>query len=262
MGQVPCSCADPGLAVLNLADACALGRFSVKPIRPKGCETEKELGPTVSGSVRKSPLRTGLSAGQTVRTLDPGSRRQRATPWGRRWAALIHGPYLSWDEGTYSRLQPGVNVVAFEVAAITSTVTAGSAVIPQAEIVADGKVLASTDGHGVPSAASTLQEQVERGSAIVQAPLSEVYRLAQGFDRWRVDATSTPVEVKCSVQPVKALLSRRVDYPDYVVRQPSWSSQGEVRTGSRWTTHGTRSLADIGPKLAVTRRKNWRRSLP
>ncbi|MCX6916536.1 MAG: hypothetical protein NT167_26410, partial [Verrucomicrobia bacterium] len=65
------------------------------------------------------------------------------------------------------------------------------------------------------------------------------------------DTASPAAEAKVSVQPAKALLPRRVDYPDYTVRQPSWLvAQGEVRTGLKvnkpWKD---RSLTDIGPKL-------------
>ena len=85
-----------------------------------------------------------------------------------------------------------------------------------------------------------------------QRPFSEVYRLAPGYDRWRTD-TDGRRERGQSLDPArrKALLPRRVDYPDYVVRQPSWLvAQGQVRTGLKvdqpWKD---RSLTGIGPKL-------------
>ena len=84
-----------------------------------------------------------------------------------------------------------------------------------------------------------------------QRPFSEVYRLAPGCDRWRTDLAAAPAEAKVSALPARALLPRRVDYPDYVVRQPSWLvARGQVRTGIKvekpWKD---RSLTAIGPKL-------------
>ncbi len=174
---------------------------------------------------------------------------------------LGHGPargphgFFRVDEWDLTaKLQPGENVVAFEVAGYNanSYYLLDQPSFLQAEVVAGGKVLASTGGSGAAFTATILKERVQKVQRYsFQRPFSEVYRLAPGYDRWRAESGPLPEETKVSALPVKALLPRRVDYPDYVVRQPSWLvSQGQVRTGLKvdqpWKD---RSLTDIGPKL-------------
>ena len=103
------------------------------------------------------------------------------------------GPTVSsaWTSGTLrDKLQPGVNVVAFEVAGynVNSYYLLDQPSFLQAEVVADGKVLASTGGTGAPFIATILKERVQKVQRYsFQRPFSEVYRLAPGFDRWRGD---------------------------------------------------------------------------
>jgi alpha-L-rhamnosidase len=244
----------PALLILltcaNLA-ASAASFVSAKPIWPKGRETEKNLLVGFRASF-KAPAQERVILRATGATL------YRVCLNGH---FLGHGPargphgYFRVDQWDLTdKLQPGVNVVAFEVAGynVNSYYLLDQPSFLQAEIVADGKVLASTDGHGAPFTANILKERVQKVQRYsFQRPFSEVYRLAPGSDRWRTDTALTPGETKVSTQPAKALLPRRVDYPDYVVRQPSWLvSQGQVRTGVKvdapWKD---RSLTDIGPKL-------------
>jgi alpha-L-rhamnosidase len=238
------------LACANLA-ASAPSFVSAKPIWPKGRETEKNLFVGLRASF-KAPAQERVILRATGATL------YRVCLNGH---FLGHGPargphgYYRMDEWDLTdKLQPGANVVAFEVAGynVNSYYLLDQPSFLQAEIVADGKVLASTDGHGTPFTAAILKERVQKVQRYsFQRPFSEVYRLAPGYDRWRADAASTFDEAKISAQPAKALLPRRVSYPDYVVRQPSWLvSQGQVRTGVKadapWKD---RSLTAIGPKL-------------
>ena len=158
-----------------------------------------------------------------------------------------------WD--VTAKLQPGINVVAFEVAGYNANSYSllDQPSFLQAEVLAGGKVLASTGGSGAAFTASILKERVQKVQRYsFQRPFSEVYRLAPGYDRWRTETTAVSSEPKLAVQPVKALLPRRVAYPDYVVRQPSWRiAQGQFKTGVKvehpWKD---RSLTGIGPKLA------------
>jgi alpha-L-rhamnosidase len=244
----------PALLILltcaNLV-ASAASFVCAKPIWPKGRETEKNLWVGFHASF-KAPAQERIILRATGATL------YRVCLNGH---FLGHGPargphgYFRVDEWDLTdKLQPGVNVVAFEVAGynVNSYYLLDQPSFLQAEIVADGKVLASTDGHGAPFTATILKERVQKVQRYsFQRPFSEVYRLAPGCDRWRADAASTLDEAKVSAQPAKALLPRRVSYPDYVVRQPSWLvSQGQVRTGVKadapWKD---RSLTTIGPKL-------------
>ena len=157
-----------------------------------------------------------------------------------------------WD--LTDKLQPGVNVVAFEVAGynVNSYSLLDQPSFLQAEVVAGGNVLASTDGKGAAFIASILKERVQKVQRYsFQRAFSEVYRLTPGYDHWRSDPAAVFAETKVSSLPAKALLPRRVDYPDYAVRQPSWIvSQGQVRTGLKvdkpWKD---RSLTGVGPKF-------------
>ncbi len=224
---------------------------SGKPIWPKGRETEKNLFVGFHASF-KAPAQEKVLLRATGATL------YRVFLNGH---FLGHGPargphgFFRVDEWDLTgKLQPGVNVVAFEVAGYNANSYAllDQPSFLQAEIVAGGKVLASTDGSGASFDATILKERVQKVQRYsFQRPFSEVYRLAPGYDHWRTDTASPPAEAKVSVQPAKALLPRRVDYPDYTVRQPSWLvAQGQVRTGVKvnkpWKD---RSLTDIGPKL-------------
>ena len=87
-----------------------------------------------------------------------------------------------------------MNVVAFEVAGYNanSYYLLDQPSFLQAEVVAGGKVLASTDGSGAPFDATILKERVQKVQRYsFQRPFSEVYRLAPGYDRWRTDAAPT-----------------------------------------------------------------------
>lgn len=238
------------LASANLA-VSAPSFDSAKPIWPRGRETEKNLFVGFRASF-KAPAQEKVILRATGATLYRVFLNGHFL--GEGPARGPHGFFRVDEWDLTAKLQPGVNVVAFEVAGynVNSYYLLDQPSFLQAEIVADGKVLASTDGHGAPFTATILKERVQKVQRYsFQRPFSEVYRLAPGYDRWRLDTASTPGEAKCSVQPTKALLSRRVDHPGYVIRQPSWLvSRGQVRTGLKldhpWKD---RSLTAIGPKL-------------
>jgi alpha-L-rhamnosidase len=175
---------------------------------------------------------------------------------------LGHGPargphgYFRVDEwGLGGRLRPGVNVVAFEVAGYNanSYYLLDQPSLLQAEVVADGKVLASTGGKGKRFVAAILEERVRKVQRYsFQRPFSEVYRLAPGYDRWRAEPKLGLRPIVTTALPSRALLPRRVDYPEYALRQPhAIVAGGEVGRGNLpanpWKD---RSLTTVGPKLA------------
>src|ERR1035441_6683753 len=224
---------------------------SAKPIWPKGRETEKNLFAGFRVAF-KAPAQEKVVLRATGATI------YRVFLNGH---FLAHGPargphgYFRMDEWDLTRnLQPGVNVVAFEVAGynVNSYSLLDQPSFLQAEIVAGGKVLASTDGKGAAFVATILKERVQKVQRYsFQQPFSEVYRLAPGCDHWHSDPAAASAEAKVTDLPARTLLPRRVDYPDYVVRQPSWLvSRGQVRAGLKvaqpWKD---RSLTAIGPKL-------------
>ena len=224
---------------------------SAKPIWPKGRETEKNLFAGFRAAF-KAPAQEKVVLRATGATLYRVFLNGHFLAQGP--ARGPHGYFRVDEWDLTAKLQPGVNVVAFEVAGynVNSYYLLDQPSFLQAEVVAGGKVLASTDGGGAAFIATILKERVQKVQRYsFQRPFSEVYRLAQGYDRWRSDPAPALVEAKISVQPAKALLLRRVDYPDYVVRQPSFLvSQGDVTTGLKvahpWKD---RSLTGIGPKL-------------
>ncbi|MEI8043427.1 MAG: hypothetical protein WCL11_18605, partial [Verrucomicrobiota bacterium] len=202
---------------------------SARPVWPKGRETEKNLFVGFRASFQvASPGRVVLRA--------TGATLYRAFLNGQ---FLGHGPargphgFFRVDEWDLTdRLQPGDNVVAFEVAGYNANSYSllDQPSFLQAEVVAaDGKVLASTEGKGAPFTATILKERIQKVQRYsFQRPFSEAYRLTPGGDAWRKDPAAKPAAVKVAVLPDRKLLPRRVRYPDYTVRQPSWLvSKGE-----------------------------------
>jgi alpha-L-rhamnosidase len=232
-------------------DVAAPSFVVAKPIWPKERETEKNLF---------VGFRTGFQAPAKGRVW----LRATGSTLYRVWlngeflahgpARAAHGFYRVDDLDLTSRLKPGENFVSFEVAGYNanSFYLLDQPSFLQAEVVADGKVLASTGGAARAFEATVLRERVQKVQRYsFQRPFTEVYRLAPGDDAWRRNAAARVKTVKCAVQPKKALLPRRIAQPDYALRQPSWRvSGGELRTGvavaKPWKD---RSLTGIGPKL-------------
>lgn len=165
-----------------------------------------------------------------------------------------HGWYRVDDLDLAPRLQPGTNVVAFEVAGynVNSYYLLDQPAFLQAEVVADGRVLASTGAGGRGFELGALPERVTKVQRYsFQRPFSEVYRLTPGFDRWRGDVATPLAGGAIEVQPNKMLLPRRVAFPEYRVRPAwRWVGQGNLKLGQSvpqpWKD---RSLTAIGPKL-------------
>ncbi len=225
---------------------------SAKPAWPKGRETEKNLFVGFRAAFR-------LEAQEKVCLRATGSTVYRAFVNGQ---FLGHGPargphdYFRVDEWDLTdRLQPGENVIAFEVAGYNANSYSllDQPSFLQAELTtADRKVLASTEGKGEPFVAAILKERLQKVQRYsFQRPFSEAYRLTPGCDAWRKDPAAKPPAAKLAVLPDRKLLPRRVSYPDYALRQPAWLvSRGELRTDIHvdkpWKD---RSLTAIGPKL-------------
>ncbi len=224
---------------------------AAQPVWPKGRETEKNLFIGFRASFQ-APVKAHVWLRAT------GSSLYRVWLNGE---FLAHGParaahdFFRVDElDITGRLKPGTNLVAFEVAGynVNSFYLLDQPSFLQAEVVADGRVLASTGGAEHAFEATVLRERVQKVQRYsFQRPFTEVYRLTPGSDAWRRDAAARVETVECAAQPVKALLPRRIAQPDYALRQPSWRvSGGELRTSvavaKPWKD---RSLTGIGPKL-------------
>jgi len=242
-----------GLLLLSAANlsASAPSFVSAKAIWPKGRETEKNLSIGFHATF-KAPWQEKVflrAAGATIYRAFLNGRFLGCGP-----ARGPHGFFRVDEWDLTDKLESGANVIAFEVAGynVNSYALLDQASFLQAEVVAGGKVLASTGGSGAAFSATLLKERVQKVQRYsFQRPFSEVYRLTPGCDRWRSDPVPTLGETKLSILPAKVLLPRRVDYPEYAVRQPSWLvSQGLVRTGLKvdqpWKD---RSLTGVGPKF-------------
>ncbi|MFA6561999.1 MAG: hypothetical protein WCV00_08860 [Verrucomicrobiia bacterium] len=234
-----------------VGDATAPSFVAARPIWPKGRETEKNLFVGFRASFQ-APAKGRVWLRATGSTLYRVWLNGEFLAHGPARAA--HGFYRVDELDITSRLKPGANLVALEVAGynVNSFYLLDQPSFLQAEVVADGKVLASTGGAGWAFEATVLRERVQKVQRYsFQRPFTEVYRLAPSCDAWRRDAAARVETAKCAVMPAKALLLRRIAQPDYVLRQPSWRvSGGELRTGvtvaKPWKD---RSLTGIGPKL-------------
>ncbi len=240
------------LALLSPATEPAPAFMSGKPVWPKGREKEKNL--TVGFYTNfKAP------AGKPVLLRATGASLYRVyvngAYLGQGPARGPHGYYRVDEWDLTSRLQPGANTIAFEVAGynVNSYYLLDQPSFLQAEVIAGGNdILASTEGKGAPFTPVILSDRVQKVQRYsFQRPFSEVYRLAPGSDNWRKDFKRPVNDVKLEVFPAKSLLPRRVNFPDYTLRQPVWLvSEGELKTGVKvkkvWKD---RSLTAIGPKL-------------
>src|SRR5690606_18935065 len=114
---------------------------------------------------------------------------------------LAHGPargphdhYRVDELDLTGRLAPGRNLIAIEVAGYNTNSFAylDQPSFLQAEVLADGAVLAATGGDGEKGFEAVLLperlQKVQRYS--FQRPASEVYRLRPGFDAWRSNLDS------------------------------------------------------------------------
>jgi alpha-L-rhamnosidase len=223
---------------------------SARPIWPKGRQTEKNL----FVGFRAVFERPG--SGTAVLRIT-GSSLYRIFLNGN---FLGHGPargphgYWRVDQWPLRNLAAGENVLAIEVAGynVNGYYLLDEPSFIQAEIVAEGKVLASTAGKGALFEACILEEKVQKVQRYsFQRPFIEYYRLESDYDRWRRDKSAPFMRTKCAVLPEKKLLPRRVAYPRFSMRQPVWYlSQGRIQTKaeveSLWKG---RELTSIGPKL-------------
>jgi alpha-L-rhamnosidase len=232
-----------------LADS---SRFaSAQPIWPEGRETDKNL--TVG-------FRTTFAApaGQSVILRAAGATLYRVWLNGQ---FLAHGPargphgFYRMDEiDLTERLAKGTNLLAIEVAGYNanSYYLLDQPSFLQAEVVSEGKVLASTAGSGAAFSATILKERVQKVQRYsFQRPFTEVYRLTPGFDAWRTCLDASIEEAKCAVTEAKASLPRRVSFSEFSRRgATALVCSGELVTGLKvdppWKD---RSLTQIGPAL-------------
>lgn len=247
-----CSLLAAALVLVSAPLLAVSPRFlSAKPIWPQGRETEKNLTVGFRASF------DAPAGGRVVLRLT-GSTLYRVWLNGQ---FLAHGPargphgFFRVDEiDLAERLRPGTNRVAIEVAGYNanSYYVLDQPSFLQAEIVTEGRVLASTGGEGAPFEATLLKDRLQKVQRYsFQRPFIEVHRLTPDSDAWRRSPGGKFEVVACAVAAPKALLPRRVSYSEYAKRGAmTLIASGELKTGLKaerpWKD---RSLTQIGPKL-------------
>jgi alpha-L-rhamnosidase len=224
---------------------------SAKPIWPAGRETEMNLQVGFR-AVLNAPAQKKLVLRVAASTI------YRATVNGQ---FLGHGPargphgFYRIDEWDLSgKLSPHENVIAIEVAGYNcnSYYLLDQPSFLQAEVVADGAVVASTGGEGAQFAASLLPYRVQKVQRYsFQRPFIEFYRLQPGCDNWLRDPSLPDSGVKCAVQTPKPTIERRVLAPEFALLRPVRQlGQGKIEPRESvpdlWKD---RSLVEVGPKL-------------
>jgi len=247
-------CAALALSTLALfgARAAQPPQFqSAQPIWPEGRETEKNLLVGFRAAFTPPPGRrvTLRAAGATLYRVWLNGRFVAHGP-----ARGPHGFYRVDEWDLTERLQAGTNLLAFEVAGynVNGYYLLDQPSFLQAEVVAEGQVLAATAGGGAPFVATILRERVQKVQRYsFQRPFIEVYRLAPGYDAWRTQAAAPLTAVRCAVAAPRALLPRRVAQAEFARRgAATLVSSGELATGlpvqRPWKD---RALTQIGPAL-------------
>lgn len=225
--------------------------IAARPIWPAGREREKNL------SVGFRALFAAPASQRAVLRITGSSLYRvflNGDFVGHGPARGPHGHYRVDEWDLAGRLGAGTNVVAIEVAGynVNSYYLLDQPAFVQAEVVADGQVLAATGGSGAGFDAQVLPERVQRVQRYsFQRPFSEVYGLAPETGAWRTNPQLMGQAAACAAQPLHPLLPRRVPYPEFVRRAPSvLTASGKVGLGPPparpWKD---RSLTDIGAKL-------------
>jgi len=221
--------------------------LSAKSIWPKGREKEKNLFVGFHAS-----FQAPVNGKATLRLT--GASLYRITLNGE---FLGHGP-ASGPHGFYRLdeldlpLKAGENHLAIEVAGynINSFYLLDQPSFLRAEVISDGKVLASTAGEGVQFEAQILDYRVQKVQRFsFQRPFTEFYRLTPDFETWKAGANFKATE--CATQPDIHIIRRGVPYAQFETR----SAQSIVGAGhvvkieapaQLWKD---RSLVNIGPQL-------------
>ena len=239
-------------------DSGALRFQSAQPVWASGRDGEKNLTLRFRAVVEMEP-------GREVTLRVASSTLYRAFVNG---SFCGHGParaghgYYRVDEWDVTRLlKPGDNVVALEVAGynVNSYYLLDQPSFLQAEMISMGRVLAATGVDTSPTfVASPLAERVQRVQRTsFQRPFCEVYRLTEGWDRWRTDPNVLFTTLTLSVAGPKRLLPRGVPLPRFACLQPQrqvWTGKalGPRERDSYWSD---RSLVNVGPSLGGYRRE-------
>jgi alpha-L-rhamnosidase len=165
-------------------------------------------------------------------------------------ARAAHG-YARIDELQLVAKTKGKNVLAIEVAGycVNSFYTIDESPFLQAEVIHYGKVLAVTGtGEAVSFRLKRLDHRlqyVQRYS--YQRPFSEVYRLTRQSFLWRFSGVSRKDSIPLKVLLPLCYLPRRVNYPEFQIRDGRAVSRGRMKKGRMpEVAYKDRSLTMVG----------------
>ena len=122
----------------------------------------------------------------------------------------------------------------------------------QAEIISEGKVIASTAGEGIRFEARILNERVQKVQRYsFQRPFIEYYRMGKDCSQCHYNPEDPFEKVNCAVLPARKLISRGITYPRFnrigpLAHVASGTIEQGVKVDRFWKD---RSLVNIGPKL-------------
>lgn len=121
------------------------------------------------------------------------------------------------------KLSLGHNILAIEVAVYNAETNylVTQPEFLQAEAICAGEVLASTMGDGAQFEAAFCAERVQKVPRFsAHRAFMEYYRLQSGSTLWKTNPDYEFDKLACPAMPEKKLLSRQVDYPEFMLRVP------------------------------------------
>ena len=220
------------LLLFNAALYAEVQFISARPVWPAGCDTSMNFTAGFRAVVNTVPHKRTvlkLSASSVYRFFINGNFA------GHGPARGPHGWFRLDEWDITDRLSPGRNILAIEVTGynINSYYLLDQPAFLQAEVVSEGRVLASTSGDGVQFEAAILNERLRRVQRYsFQRTFSEHYRLTPSSFSWRTDSNAPFESVDLVLQPLKKLLPRRVPLPEFRLRQPvRLCAAGQFETG-------------------------------
>ena len=172
-----------------------------------------------------------------------------------------HGParaghgYYRVDEWDLSgKLADGQNLLAIEVAGynINSYYLLDQPSFIQAELVSGNRVIAATSAVNNDFQATLIRERVQKVPRYsFQRTFTEYYKLEPGYDNWLFLAGEELNIAGCESTGEKALLERRIPYPEFKVVNPVMiASSGKVNTGIKRENYWRdRAVVNIGEQL-------------
>ncbi len=172
-----------------------------------------------------------------------------------------HGParaghgYYRVDEWDLSgKLADGPNVLAIEVAGynINSYYLLDQPSFIQAELVSGERIIAATSAGNNDFRSLIINERVQKVPRYsFQRTFTEYYKLEPGYDEWRLFPGDESDSIDCEAVDNKALIVRRVPYPEFKVVNPDMViTAGKVNTGIKPEEYWRdRAVVSIGEKL-------------